>query len=123
MQCFGNPLLYGITPSLFKSVITLYIRLLYHLRNCKSISQNVLNVTYYIRNQSRKLCDCGYKNEKLTLRDREWICPQCGQIHDRDVNAANNILRKGISELVSNSKTDKSFDFRQLRLSQESHVL
>ena len=72
---------------------------------------------------SSKLCDCGYKNEKLTLRDREWICPQCGQIHDRDINAAKNILRKGISELVSNSKTNKASDLGRLRLSQESHVL
>ena len=72
---------------------------------------------------SSKLCNCGYKNDKLTLKDREWICPQCGQIHDRDINAAKNILRKGISELVSNSKTNKSFGMRQLRLSQESHVL
>ena len=37
--------------------------------------------------------------------------------------AAKNILRKGISELVSNGKTDKSFDLRQLCLNQESHVL
>ena len=72
---------------------------------------------------SSKLCDCGYKNDKLMLKDREWVCPQCGQIHDRDINAAKNILRKGISELVSNSKTDKSNDLRWLRLSQESHVL
>ena len=72
---------------------------------------------------SSKLCDCGYKNNKLMLKDREWVCPHCGQIHDRDVNAAKNILRKGISELVSNGKTDKSNDLRRLRLSQESHVL
>lgn len=72
---------------------------------------------------SSKLCDCGYKNDKLTLRDREWICPHCGQIHDRDVNAAKNILRKGISELVSNGKSNKPSDLGQLRLSQESHVL
>ena len=72
---------------------------------------------------SSKLCDCGYKNDKLTLKDREWVCPQCGQIHDRDINAAKNILRKGISELVSNSKTNIPLGMRQLRLSQESRVL
>ena len=72
---------------------------------------------------SSKLCECGYKNDKLTLRDREWVCPQCGQIHDRDINAAKNILRKGISELVSNGKTNIPLGMRRLRLSQESHVL
>ena len=72
---------------------------------------------------SSKLCDCGYKNDKLMLKDREWVCPHCGQIHDRDVNAAKNILRKGISELVSNSKTNIPLGMRQLRLRQESHVL
>ena len=41
---------------------------------------------------SSKLCHkCGYINNELTLSDREWICPQCGEHHDRDVNAAINI--------------------------------
>lgn len=38
--------------------------------------------------------DCGYRLEgadKLTLGDREWACPNCGVIHDRDINAAKNI--------------------------------
>jgi putative transposase len=56
---------------------------------------------------SSKMCECGFKNDKLKLSDREWICPQCGRHHDRDVNAARNILRRGIDELVS---TDKSAD-------------
>ena len=73
---------------------------------------------------SSKTChNCGYINKGLKLSDRQWICPQCGQIHDRDINAAKNIRRKGISELVSNGKTDKSNDLGRLRLSQESHVL
>ena len=41
--------------------------------------------------------DCGYHNENLTLDDRQWMCPQCGTQHDRDINAAINILRAGIA--------------------------
>ena len=37
--------------------------------------------------------DCGYHNENLSLNDRQWTCPECGSHHDRDVNAAINILR------------------------------
>ena len=41
--------------------------------------------------------DCGFHNETLTLKDRQWTCPECGSHHDRDVNAAINILRAGIA--------------------------
>lgn len=54
---------------------------------------------------SSKMCECGYKNDNLQLTDRTWVCPVCGQVHDRDVNAARNILRRGIAELESNNKT------------------
>ena len=40
---------------------------------------------------------CGqYKNENLTLNDREWVCPICGHRHDRDVNAAENLKFYGL---------------------------
>jgi len=45
---------------------------------------------------SSKLCEkCGARNPMLTLSGHEWQCPECGAIHDRDLNAARNILAKG----------------------------
>ncbi|WP_312869392.1 RNA-guided endonuclease InsQ/TnpB family protein [Saccharothrix ecbatanensis] len=45
---------------------------------------------------SSKTCsDCGHLMDTLPLRVREWTCPGCGASHDRDVNAARNILAAG----------------------------
>jgi putative transposase len=45
---------------------------------------------------SSKLCHCcGYKNVNLKLSDRSWTCPECGEVHDRDLNAAINIKKEG----------------------------
>lgn len=53
---------------------------------------------------SSKLChNCGYKNEALSLNDRKWICSVCGEVLDRDINAAKNILKEGLRKL---SNTD-----------------
>jgi len=46
---------------------------------------------------SSKICStCGAKNTELKLSDREWTCENCNTIHDRDRNAANNILSFGL---------------------------
>ena len=51
---------------------------------------------------SSKTCHhCGYVNDKLTLSDREWVCEGCGEIIDRDWNAAMNIRDEGIKALLS----------------------
>jgi putative transposase len=46
---------------------------------------------------TRKCCHCGYLNADLTLRDREWVCPNCSTHHRRDHNAAINIKTAGAS--------------------------
>ena len=42
---------------------------------------------------SSRLCTCGTINRDLTLKDRVWTCANCGTMHDRDILAANNIVR------------------------------
>ena len=50
---------------------------------------------------SSKTCNhCGYIKKDLKLSERQWICPVCGEIIDRDYNAACNIMDKGIEILV-----------------------
>ena len=56
---------------------------------------------------SSKTCSkCGWINNQLTLKDRNWTCPECGSIHDRDFNAAINILNEGYRKDISDGTSD-----------------
>ena len=46
---------------------------------------------------SKRCSDCGYTAPKMPLNVRQWACPECGVIHDRDVNAARNVLAAGLA--------------------------
>jgi putative transposase len=46
---------------------------------------------------SRRCSDCGYILPKMPLNVRQWTCPECGTVHDRDINAARNVLAAGLA--------------------------
>ncbi|MDN7490922.1 MULTISPECIES: RNA-guided endonuclease InsQ/TnpB family protein [Burkholderia] len=46
---------------------------------------------------SKRCSGCGHIVAKLPLKMRAWVCPECGAPHDRDVNAARNVLAAGLA--------------------------
>ena len=69
---------------------------------------------------SSKTCHhCGYVKEDLSLKDREWICQVCGNVIDRDLNAAINILNEGLKNISAGTVdyTDGADVIPNIRLS------
>ena len=74
--------------------ISEFIRVLKYKSNWQG--KKVIEINkYYPSSQS---CNrCGFKNEEVkNLSVRKWICPECGLIHDRDINASVNIMFEGL---------------------------
>jgi len=57
---------------------------------------------------SSKMCHvCGNINHDLKLKDRIWTCPACGTVLDRDINAAINLKKEGVRQVLSEHAQDK----------------
>ena len=66
---------------------------------------------------SSKTCSkCNWKKEDLKLSERSWVCPNCGTEHDRDINAAKNILTYGLS-LKSISSGTEDYERGEVKMS------
>ncbi|HYA98590.1 MAG TPA: transposase [Ktedonobacteraceae bacterium] len=58
---------------------------------------------------SSKTCSvCKHVLPDLDLAVREWVCPQCGTTHQRDHNAAKNVLAEGLSVLADGTRKRKT---------------
>ena len=64
---------------------------------CKWSGKNLIKIDRFAPS-SKRCSHCGYKLKALSLKVREWTCPECGTRHDRDLNAAINIKHFGLSE-------------------------
>jgi putative transposase len=62
---------------------------------------------------SSKTCSkCRHKLDELRLDERNWRCPKCGTCHDRDINAARNLLMEGLRQLAGCDDRDLRVDAR-----------
>lgn len=87
--------------------------------------KNILKIGQF--DPSSKMCSCGYINKELTLRDRVWVCPECGATNNRDFLASKNILKFAFhplnKEVVGRGTTEStlvesSSELKEARISQ-----
>ena len=81
--------------------ISEFIRVLKYKSNW--LGKKVIEINKYF--PSSQSCNrCGFKNEEVKdLSVRKWICPECGLIHDRDINASINIMFEGLKIYMKES--------------------
>ena len=67
---------------------------------------------------SKRCSACGHELDSLPLAVREWTCPACGAVHDRDVNAACNTHAEGLAVFAgaSGGKTKPAWEGGKARL-------
>lgn len=72
---------------------------------------------------SSKTCSsCQHKLEKLALSVRGWACPHCGAAHDRDHNAAKNLLAEGVASLARVNPGDLRVDGADVNAPRETRT-
>lgn len=72
---------------------------------CEWYGKSLISVDRFYA--SSKTCgSCGWKYKDLKLSERTWACQECGEIHDRDLNAAKNIQRVGVNALYNQSQSE-----------------
>ena len=59
---------------------------------------------------SKRCSECQYTLDTLRLDERQWQCPGCGTCHDRDINAARNLLTEGLRQLAGRDDRDLRVD-------------
>ena len=61
---------------------------------------------------SKRCSHCQHTLDELRLDERQWSCPACGSCHDRDINAARNLLMQGLRQLAGCDSWDLRVDAR-----------
>jgi len=61
---------------------------------------------------SKQCSECHHTLDVLRLDERQWTCPMCGACHDRDINAARNLLAEGLRQLAGRDDRDLRVDAR-----------
>jgi putative transposase len=93
------------------------------IRRQLSYKSKVLTVCRFF--PSSQLCSvCGFRNERVKdLSIRTWVCPECNSYHNRDVNAAQNIVREALAEFKSVDRQTSALRAVGLKQEVESYCL